>query len=129
MWKELYHSNIIQGSKSSLFFKKKLIKLTTSRKTDKEKKSEDINYQYQEWNRISFFFKDFIYLLLERGEGGRKRGRETSNGCFSHALIGGPGPQPRHVPWLGIELVTFRFASCYSIHWATPARAWNGISL
>ena len=24
-----------------------------------------------------FFFKDFIYLFLEREEGGRKRGRET----------------------------------------------------
>ena len=24
-----------------------------------------------------FFFKDFIYLFLEKGKGGRKRGRET----------------------------------------------------
>ena len=27
---------------------------------------------------INYFFKDFIYLFLERGKGGRKRGRETS---------------------------------------------------
>ena len=27
---------------------------------------------------FSFFFKDFIYLFLERGAGGRKRGRGTS---------------------------------------------------
>ena len=25
-----------------------------------------------------YFFKDFIYLFLESGEGGRKRGRETA---------------------------------------------------
>ena len=35
----------------------------------------------------------------------------------------GPGPQPRHVPWLGIERVTLWFTGQCSIHWATPARA------
>ena len=35
----------------------------------------------------------------------------------------GPGRQPRHVHWLGIELTTFWFAGQHSIHWATPARA------
>ena len=35
----------------------------------------------------------------------------------------GPGPQPRHVPWLGIKLATFLFAGQRSVHWATPARA------
>ena len=45
-------------------------------------------------------FKDFIYLfILERGEGGRKRGRETSMcGCLSCAPYWGCGPQPSHVP-------------------------------
>ena len=32
-------------------------------------------------------------------------------------------PQTRHVPWLGIEPVTFWFTGWRSIHWATPARA------
>ena len=35
----------------------------------------------------------------------------------------GPGQQPRHVPWLGIELVTFRFTGQHSIHWAALPRA------
>ena len=43
--------------------------------------------------------------------------------CLSHAPYRGPGPQPRHVPWLGIEPTTLWFAGLDSIHWATPARA------
>ena len=34
----------------------------------------------------------------------------------------GPGPQPRHVTWLGIELVILRFKGQYWIHWATAVR-------
>ena len=46
-------------------------------------------------------------------------------GCFSHTPCwrGGAGLQPRHVPWLGIKLVTLCFKGWYSIHWAIPARA------
>ena len=45
------------------------------------------------------FWKDFIYLFVERGEGGRKRGRETSmRSCLSHIPHRGSGLQPRHVP-------------------------------
>ena len=44
-------------------------------------------------------------------------------GCLSHAPNWGPGPQPRHVPWLGIELATLCFSGPCSIHWVTPARA------
>ena len=67
----------------------------------------------------------FIYLFLYRGERiGRKRGRETSVcGCLSCAPYWWPGLQPRHVPWLGIKLVTLCFAGQHSIYWATPARA------
>ena len=69
------------------------------------------------------FKKDFTYLR----EGGReeeREGEETSMcGCLSCALHWGPGPQPRHVPWLGIEPLTFGFSGRCSIHWATPARA------
>ena len=43
-------------------------------------------------------------------------------GCLSHASHQRPGLQPRHVPWLGIELATLCFAVWCSIHWATPAQ-------
>ena len=71
------------------------------------------------------FLRFYFYLLFFReGKGGRKRGRETSTCvCLSRAPYWGPGPQPRHVPWLGIELMTLWFAGWCSIHWATPARA------
>ena len=44
------------------------------------------------------FKKNFVYLFLEKGKGGRDRGRETSISCPSHAPNQGPGPQPTHVP-------------------------------
>ena len=79
-------------------------------------------------NFINLFKKDFIYLFLERVER-REKVRErnfdmqdTSIGCLLHAPSWGPGPQPRHVPWLGMELVTFQFTGRHSIHWTTPAR-------
>ena len=49
-------------------------------------------------------FKDFIYLLLERGEGGERNTDVQEIGCLLHAPIWGPGLQPRYVPRLGIEL-------------------------
>ena len=76
--------------------------------------------------QISFFkqlFYLFIYLFLERGEG-RETERETSMcGCLSCAPYWGPGPQPRHVPWLRIKTNNPLVCSPRSIHWATPARA------
>ena len=71
------------------------------------------------------FKKDFI-IYLERGEGKEKERerRETSLcGCPSRVPNWGPGLQPRHVPWLGIEPVIFCFTGPCSIHWAIPARA------
>ena len=44
-------------------------------------------------------------------------------GCLLCIPKWGPGLQPRHVPWLGIKLVTLWFAGRHSIHWATPVRA------
>ena len=65
---------------------------------------------------LLFYLKDFIYLFLERG-GGREKERETSmHGCLSHAPYWGPDPQPRHVPRLGIELVTLWFTGQQSIN-------------
>ena len=71
---------------------------------------------------LFLFVLDFIYLFLEREEGG-ERERETSMcGWLSHVPYEGPGSQPRHVPWLGIESATLWFKGRCSIHWATPAR-------
>ena len=66
---------------------------------------------------------------------GRKRGRETSCervtliGCLSPAPSWGPGLQPRHVPWPGIEPVTFWFAGQHPTYWATPVWAKTILSL
>ena len=56
-----------------------------------------------------------------RGEG-KKKERETSISCLLHTPDLGPGPQPRHVPRMGIEPVTFWFTGWHSIYWAIPAR-------
>ena len=43
-------------------------------------------------------------------------------GYLSFTSNWGSGTQPRHVPWLGIELVTHWFIGQCSILWATPSR-------
>ena len=70
----------------------------------------------------SFFFKDFILFIFREREA-REKEKETSMcGCLLHTPYQGPGLQPRHVPWLGIEPATLWFAGWNSIHWARPAR-------
>ena len=68
----------------------------------------------------------FIFLKYFR-EGKREREREGGEtsmcGCLLSTLYWGHGLQPKHVPWLGIQLTTLWFAGPHSIHWATPARA------
>ena len=54
------------------------------------------------------FLKDFIYLFSERGEG-RQKERERNINVWLPLVCApfwGPGPQPSHMPWLGIKLVT-----------------------
>ena len=64
-----------------------------------------------------------FYLFTFREERKEKEGRETSVcGCLSCTPSWGPGPQPRHVPWLGTEPTTLWFTGPHSIHWVTPAR-------
>ena len=80
---------------------------------------------------LAFFFPQRFYLFFFR-ERRRKRWwetcvRETSISCLSHTPNWGPGPQPRCVPWLGIEPATFQFTGRCSIHWAMPARAFAGL--
>ena len=73
---------------------------------------------FQEMCLIFFVFKDLFVIFREWG-----RARETSMcGSLSHTSYQGPGLQPRHMPWLGIELETFWFTGQHSIHWATPLR-------
>ena len=78
------------------------------------------------WMLTGLTVKRFYLFIFRQGKGERNRGRETPKcGCLSWAPHWEPGPQPRHVPWLGIELVTPWFAGWHSIYWATPARAKN----
>ena len=48
----------------------------------------------------------FIYLILTRGREGEREGEKHQCVVASSTPYWGPGPQPRHVPWLGIELAT-----------------------
>ena len=69
---------------------------------------------YEMQNQRGLYKKYFIYLFF--------RGRETTMcGCPSHTPNWGPGLQPRHVPWLGMQPATVWFTGQPSIHWATPA--------
>ena len=68
-----------------------------------------------------FFFLRFYSFIFR--EWVRERRDTTMCGCLSLATYWGPGPQPRHVPRLGIEPATPQFAGQHSTHWATAARA------
>ena len=78
---------------------------------------------------LFYFLKKLFIYFLKRQEGRRKERkrnwyvRDTSISCFSYALNQGPGPQPRHVPILGTEPLTFQSAGQHSTHWATSNRA------
>ena len=66
-----------------------------------------------------FFFFFFLRILfLEKGEGSEKE-REEKHQCVVPSHVPphqGPGPQPRHMPQQGIELVTPWFTDQHSIH-------------
>ena len=54
----------------------------------------------------------FLYLFLDRGEGKEKeRERNIIVWLLLECPHQGPGPQPRHVPWLGIKPATLWFTA------------------
>ena len=67
----------------------------------------------------SLFFFKVLFILRERGREGEKHQCMAASRAPPYW---GLGPQPRHVLWLGIKLVTLWFTGWRSIHWATPAR-------
>ena len=82
------------------------------------------------WFSLHFIYLKSLFIYFrEKGREGEREGkkhqcaRETSIGCLSHTPSQGPGPQPRHVPWPGIEPATFWFPGWHPAHWATPGRA------
>ena len=78
------------------------------------------------------FSRFYLFTFRKRvGEGERDRNISVweihwpvvSGTILTTPPTGNLGPQPRLVPWLGIKLVTSRFAGRHSVYWATPARA------
>ena len=67
----------------------------------------------------NLFFKDFIYLFLERGKEGEKH-QSVASHMYPNL---GQGPQHRHVPWPGIELAIICFAGQHSTNCSTPVIA------
>ena len=86
--------------------------------------SPQVIFTYLNFAPQPFVFLRF-YLFLERGEKEREKyvKCESYIDVASHAPALGPGPQPRHVTWLGIKSLTFWLAIWGSVHWATPASA------
>ena len=73
------------------------------------------------------FLRFYLFILREKGrEKEQERNTDMQKKYWSIACCTppdqGPGPQPRHLPWQGIETVTFWFAGWYPTHWAMPAR-------
>ena len=76
------------------------------------------------------FKKDFVYLFLGRREG-REKERESNINMWLPLTcpLLGPGPQPRHVPWLGIEPATLWFTGWCSIHLSHTSQGKKCVSL
>ena len=131
VFKYLEHAENISDEEWVMIF---LAYVTVESSGNLEPESPPVFFLILPWGHIStefyfYFFKDFIYLFSGRGEGRVKERRETlmCERYIDHLPLAcppnwGPGLQPQHVPWLGIELVTLRFTDRRSIHWATPVK-------
>ena len=71
---------------------------------------------------MDFLFFEIFYLFIFRERGRKEEGERTIN-ISVREKCWWAAPQPRHVPWPGIEPRTFWFTGWGSSHWATPARA------
>ena len=71
------------------------------------------------FTRLIFCLIDWF---IERGEG-EGEGKKHQLVACCRCPNWGPNVQPKHVPWLGFELVTFCFAEQHPTEWATPVRA------
>ena len=60
-----------------------------------------------------FFFRFYLFIFRERGREGEREGKKYQCAVASHVPPpqGGPGRQPRHGPWLGIEPATLWFTA------------------
>ena len=76
------------------------------------------------WEKITFL-RLYLFIFRGRGREGEREGEKHQCviSCLSLAPNWRPGPQLRHVTWLGIEPMTLCFTGLQSIHWAIPARA------
>ena len=72
-----------------------------------------------------------FHCFLEKGrEGGKEGGKPRAIACQVVCHTGpespspnqGPNPQPRCMPWQGIELVTFHFVGRHPTNWATSVK-------
>ena len=61
------------------------------------------------------FFKDFIYLFLEKRREGEREGEKHQCVVASRTPPTGPGRQSGHVPGLGMRLATLWFSGRHSI--------------
>ena len=66
----------------------------------------------------------YLFIFRKKGREGEREGKKHQCVVASSTPPAewGPGPQPRFVPWLGIEPATLWFTCRHSVHWATPAR-------
>ena len=74
------------------------------------------------------FWKDFIFLFLDREMEGEREGNICvgEEHWLAASCMGpdwGPVLQPRHLAWPGKKLATFRFVGWHPVNWATQVRA------
>ena len=65
---------------------------------------------------FGFFLKKILLIFRERGRDEEREGEKYYHVVASCAPYWGLGPQPRHVPSLGIKLVILWFAGWHLIH-------------